>query len=83
MAWPDIDVIDIVTLSHTHFGNPDSVEFQQVPMPQCFYPVGWHPQELWRSLFYANLIKDFIDEILSGSPGNQGDFADVGGALTG
>jgi predicted dehydrogenase len=56
--------------------TPDSVEFKQVEIPQQFYPTGGHPRESWRSLFYANLIKDFIDEILEGGSRNQGNFED-------
>lgn len=56
--------------------TPDDVEFKQVEIPQQFYPAGGHPRESWRSLFYANLVKDFIDEILAGGERNQGNFAD-------
>jgi predicted dehydrogenase len=56
--------------------TPDAVEFKQVEIPQRFYPAGGHPGESWRSLFYANLIKDFIDEILEGGERNQGNFED-------
>lgn len=56
--------------------TPDQVEFKQLEIPQHFYPAGGHPEESWRSLFYANLIKDFIGEILDGSDRNQGNFAD-------
>jgi predicted dehydrogenase len=56
--------------------TPDQVEFTQVEIPQRFYPTGGHPRESWRSLFYANLIKDFIDEILEGGERNQGSFFD-------
>jgi predicted dehydrogenase len=56
--------------------TPDEVEFKQVEIPQRFYPTGGHPRESWRSLFYANLIKDFIDEIIEGGESNQGNFAD-------
>jgi predicted dehydrogenase len=56
--------------------TPDDVEFKQVEIPQRFYPTGGHPRESWRSLFYANLVKDFIDEILDGGPRNQGSFVD-------
>jgi predicted dehydrogenase len=54
----------------------DDVEFREVPIPERFYPTGGNPRESWRSLFYANLIKDFIDEIISGDDRNQGSFAD-------
>jgi predicted dehydrogenase len=56
--------------------RPDDVEFKELEIPQQFYPTGGHPRESWRSLFYANLIKDFIDEILDGGPSNQGNFVD-------
>jgi predicted dehydrogenase len=56
--------------------TPDSVEFRELEIPQRFYPAGGHPRESWRSLFYANLIKDFIKEILEGGERNQGNFED-------
>src|SRR5947207_4353159 len=45
--------------------RPDAVEFDAVEIPQRFYPKDGHPKESWRSLFYAKLIKDFLDEIES------------------
>src|SRR5262249_50029994 len=45
-------------------------------IPTRFYPPGGHARESWRSLFYANLIRDFIDEIESGGGRNQGNFED-------
>ena len=56
--------------------TPDAVEFREVEIPARFYPAGGHPRESWRSLFYANLIRDFIDEIREGGPRNQGSFDD-------
>jgi len=56
--------------------RPDAVEFEQVEIPQQFYPAGGNARESWRSLFYANLVKDFIDEIQSDSARNQGNFDD-------
>ena len=56
--------------------TPDDVEFKQLAIPQHFYPPGGHPRESWRSLFYANLIRDFVDEIEEGGERNQGDFKD-------
>jgi predicted dehydrogenase len=56
--------------------TPDDVEFRQLEIPQRFYPAGGHPRESWRTLFYANLIKDFIDEVLEGGERNQGNFED-------
>jgi predicted dehydrogenase len=56
--------------------TPDGVEFKQQEIPAHFYPHGGVPTESWRSLFYANLIKDFIDEILSGAGESKGGFRD-------
>jgi hypothetical protein len=56
--------------------TPGQVEFKQMEIPPRFYPSGGHARESWRSLFYANLIKDFIDEILDGGSKNQGNFFD-------
>ena len=56
--------------------TPDDVEFKQQEIPERFYPAGGHAKESWRSLFYANLIKDFIDEILDDDGRNQGSFID-------
>ncbi len=56
--------------------TPDAVEFNVREIPQRFYPPGGHPRESWRSLFYANLIRDFIDEIRAGGTRNQGNFED-------
>jgi predicted dehydrogenase len=56
--------------------RPDAVEFADLPIPDRFYPTAGHSRESWRSLFYANLIRDFIDEILEGGERNQGNFDD-------
>jgi predicted dehydrogenase len=56
--------------------TPDDVEFKQLEIPARFYPPGGNPRESWRSLFYANLVKDFADEILEGGDRNQGNFED-------
>ncbi len=56
--------------------TPDSVEFKPVEIPQRFYPEGGSARESWRSLFYANLIQNFIDELTGVSDQNQGNFRD-------
>jgi predicted dehydrogenase len=56
--------------------TPDAVEFKEVTIPERFYPAGGHQRESWRSMFYANLIHDFVDEIRDGGERNQGNFAD-------
>src|SRR5207302_2302291 len=42
----------------------DAVEFRDLVVPAEFYPHGGSARESWRTLFYANLIDDFISEIL-------------------
>jgi len=56
--------------------RPDAVEFEQVEIPARFYPPGGQPTESWRSLFYANLVRDFLDEIIDAGERNQGNFGD-------
>ncbi len=56
--------------------TPEDVEFRELEIPQEFYPVGGHPRESWRSLFYGNLIREFIDEIQDGGDENQANFDD-------
>jgi predicted dehydrogenase len=56
--------------------TPDSVEFKELVIPHEFYPEGGHPRESWRTLFYANLIKDFLDELTTDTAANQGNFED-------
>jgi predicted dehydrogenase len=55
---------------------PDDVEFKEREVPARFYPEGGHPRESWHTLFYANLIKDFLDELTTDTPANQGNFDD-------
>jgi predicted dehydrogenase len=54
----------------------DQVEFRDLPIPDRFYPSGGHARESWRTLFYANLVRSFIDEIRSDGPENEGNFDD-------
>jgi predicted dehydrogenase len=56
--------------------TPDDVEFREREIPSSFYPEGGHARESWRTLFYANLIRNFVDEIEDGGDRNQGNFAD-------
>lgn len=56
--------------------KPDSVEFRDIEVPQEFYPVGGSPRESWRTLFYANLIKGYLDELLADDGRNEGNFED-------
>ena len=56
--------------------TPDQVEFREIEVPPRFYPPGGTRAESWRSLFYANLVGSFINEILDGGAANEGDFED-------
>ena len=56
--------------------TPDDVEFKELEVPQRFYPEGGTPRETWHTLFYANLIKDFLDELTTDTRKNQGNFDD-------
>jgi predicted dehydrogenase len=56
--------------------TPDDVEFKELEVPARFYPVGGHPRESWHTLFYSNLIRDFLDELTTDTDKNQGNFDD-------
>ncbi|MGI9252457.1 MAG: hypothetical protein ACR2J8_01820, partial [Thermomicrobiales bacterium] len=56
--------------------TPDAVEFKELTVPERFYPTGGHPREEWFTLFYANLIRNFVDELTTATPNNQGNFDD-------
>ncbi|NDJ60246.1 MAG: gfo/Idh/MocA family oxidoreductase, partial [Chloroflexi bacterium] len=58
-----------------HQAKPDAVEFVPVEIPERFFPPGYTPGEPWPSLFYCNLIHNFMEEIVSGGSENQGNFA--------
>ena len=65
-ASPDPDAVD----------KADDVEFVEREIPDEFYPEGGDATEDWRTLFYANLIRDFLDEIVGDADRNQGNFDD-------
>jgi len=54
--------------------TPDAVEFRDVTIPERMYPPGGSSSESWRTLFYANLVSNFVSEILADGSQNQGDF---------
>lgn len=56
--------------------TPDRVEFRELEVPARFYPPGGSPRESWRTLFYANLIRSFLDEIVECDRLGEGDFGD-------
>lgn len=58
-----------------HRAKPDAVEFVPVEIPDKYFPPGYTPGESWPSLFYANLVHNFMQEIINGGDENQGNFA--------
>jgi predicted dehydrogenase len=58
-----------------HGAKPDAVEFVPMRIPDRFFPPGYREGEEWSSLYYSNLVHNFMTEILSDSPENQGNFA--------
>jgi predicted dehydrogenase len=56
--------------------KPDDVEFKDIPVPPEYYPDGSSSRESWRTLFYANLIRGYLDEILADDDRNEGNFVD-------
>jgi predicted dehydrogenase len=58
-----------------HAATPDSVEFRKIEIPGKYFPPGYYEGEPWPSMFYTNLIHDFMEEIRSGGAENQGNFA--------
>ena len=58
-----------------HGAKPAAVEFQPLTVPPRFFPPGYQEGEPWPSLFYANLVHNFMEEISVGGEENQGNFA--------
>ena len=56
--------------------KPDDVEFKDIPVPPEYYPDGSSARESWRTLFYANLIRGYLDELLADDDRNEGNFVD-------
>jgi predicted dehydrogenase len=54
----------------------DQVEFREIEVPASYYPPGGTRRESWRTLFYANLIHSFVNEIVDPSLPCEGDFDD-------
>ncbi len=58
-----------------HFATADSVEFKPVHLPASDFPPGTDVRTEWRELYYRNLIRLWVGEILDDRPGD-GDFLD-------
>lgn len=46
----------------------DAVEFEEVVLPERVYPPGTTVHTDWPELYYRNLVRHFVDEILDGGP---------------
>lgn len=51
-----------------HFATPDSVEFEPVPIPEESLPPGTTLATPWPELYYRNLVRHFVDEVLDDKP---------------
>lgn len=47
-----------------HFATPDAVEFEKVELPTSTLPPGTDLHTPWPELYYRNLVRHFVDEIL-------------------
>ena len=52
-----------------HFATPDAVEFRKIDLPDTAYPPGTTLHTPWPELYYRNLIRFWVDEILDDRPG--------------
>lgn len=55
--------------------NAHEVEYVEVDIPDIYYPPGYTPGEPWPSMFYANLVHNFMEEIVNDTDVNEGNFA--------
>jgi predicted dehydrogenase len=51
-----------------HFATPDEVEFKKVGLPNSAFPPGTNLHTPWPELYYRNLVRHFVDEILDDAP---------------
>jgi predicted dehydrogenase len=51
-----------------HFATPDQVEFRKIELPEADLPPGATLNTPWPELYYRNLIRFFVDEILEDRP---------------
>ena len=47
-----------------HFATPDAVEFKPVKVPETAFPPGTDVHTPWAELYYRNLVRHFVAEIL-------------------
>ena len=58
-----------------HGAKPDAVEYVPLEVPDQFFPPAYEPGQRWDTVFYSNLVHDFMREIVEGGETNQGNFA--------
>jgi len=58
-----------------HFATADNVEFEPVTLPESHYPPGADLKTEWRELYYRNLVRLWVSELLEGKA-PEGDFLD-------
>ena len=63
------------TLRQSTSPNAHEVEYVEVDIPDRYYPPDYTRGEPWSSMFYANLVHNFMEEIVTDSDENQGNFA--------
>lgn len=68
-----VDEFGVIQTVHT--AKPDAVEFIQRDIPERYFPPGARPSDPWSTVFYGNLVHDFLEEIVTGGDRNQGNFA--------
>ena len=50
------------------FATPDNVEFKPVEIPEAMLPPGTSLNTPWAELYYRNLVRHFVEEILEERP---------------
>ena len=51
-----------------HFATADEVEFRPLTLPNAAFPPGTSLRTPWAELYYRNLVRHFVDEILDDLP---------------
>ncbi|CAN5858515.1 Gfo/Idh/MocA family oxidoreductase [soil metagenome] len=59
----EFDVAETLT-----FETPDDVEFKPVDIPEAMLPPGTSLHTPWAELYYRNLVRHFVEEILEDRP---------------
>ena len=68
-----VDEFGVIQTIHT--AKPDAVEFVPREIPSRYFPPGVRDDDPWSTVFYGNLVHDFLQEIVDGGERNRGNFA--------